>query len=102
MASGFVAIATPSKVDAIPTNAMLASCFPAGHTSYGVIWLAVVTLLLYATRRARAVVEEQFAGRLSFWGGAIIPSLLLLLLLAHTLWLMQVSGYSRTRTNAQN
>jgi cytochrome c oxidase subunit II len=54
----------------------------------GLIWLAVVGLLLYATRRRRTVAGEQAAGRLIFWCGAAIPSALLFLLLAYALWLM--------------
>ena len=52
------------------------------------IWLAVVGLLVHAVRRRRTIVGEQFSGRLIFWGGAAIPSLLLLLLLGYALWLM--------------
>jgi cytochrome c oxidase subunit 2 len=52
------------------------------------IWLAVVVLLIHATRRRRAVVDERAAGRLIFWCGAAIPSALLFLLLAYALWLM--------------
>lgn len=54
----------------------------------GLIWLAVVVLLLHATRGRRAVVGERAAGRLIFWCGAAIPSVLLFLLLAYALWLM--------------
>jgi cytochrome c oxidase subunit 2 len=57
-------------------------------TAGGLIWLAVVALLLHATRWRRAVVAERAAGRLIFWCGAAIPSVLLLLLLAYALWLM--------------
>jgi cytochrome c oxidase subunit 2 len=52
------------------------------------IWLAVVGLLVHATRTRRTIAGEQFSGRLIFWGGAAIPSLLLLLLLGYALWLM--------------
>ena len=54
----------------------------------GLIWLAVVGLLFYATRGSRAVVGEEAAARLIFWFGAAIPSLLLFLLLGYALWLM--------------
>ena len=52
------------------------------------IWLVVVGLLVHATHRRRAAVGERLAGRLIFWGGAAIPSVLLVLLLAYALWLM--------------
>jgi len=52
------------------------------------IWLVVVALLLYATRTRRGVFGERTAGRLIFWCGAAIPSVLLFLLLAYALWLM--------------
>ena len=54
----------------------------------GLIWLMVVGLLFYATRGRRPIVGEEAAGRLIFWCGAAIPSLLLFLLLAYALWLM--------------
>ncbi|WP_258604330.1 cytochrome c oxidase subunit II [Mesorhizobium sp. AR10] len=54
----------------------------------GFIWLIVVGLLVYATGHGRAAIGEHIAGRLIFWGGAVIPSLLLFLLLGYALWLM--------------
>lgn len=54
----------------------------------GLIWLAVVALLVHATHRRGAAIGEQAAGRLIFWCGAAIPSVLLFLLLAYALWLM--------------
>ncbi len=54
----------------------------------GLIWLAVVGLLAYASRRKRGIVGEQAAGRLIFWCGAAIPAFLLFLLLGYALWLM--------------
>ena len=54
----------------------------------GLVWLTVVGLLVYATRRRRRFMGEHSAGRLIFWGGAAIPSLLLFLLLGYALWLM--------------
>jgi cytochrome c oxidase subunit 2 len=52
------------------------------------VWLAVVGLLVQALRERRAPAGEKSAGRLILWGGAALPSLLLLLLLAYALWLM--------------
>lgn len=52
------------------------------------IWLAVVSLLFYATRRRHRAVGEKAAARLILWCGAAIPALLLFLLLAYALWLM--------------
>lgn len=54
----------------------------------GLIWLAVASLLVHATRRRRDALSEHAAGRLIFWCGAAIPSLLLFLLLGYALWLM--------------
>lgn len=51
------------------------------------IWLAVVALLVYALHK-RGALGEHGAGRLIFWCGAALPSLLLFLLLAYALWLM--------------
>lgn len=53
-----------------------------------VIWLAVVSALLYATRRARRTVSEPAASRLIFWAGAVFPAVTLILLLGYALWLM--------------
>ena len=54
----------------------------------GLIWLAVVALLLYATRGRRAAIGERAAGRMILWCGAVIPAVLLLLLLVYAFWLM--------------
>ncbi|MGS1097414.1 cytochrome c oxidase subunit II (plasmid) [Aquamicrobium terrae] len=54
----------------------------------GLIWLAVVSLLSYASRGKRGRLDEQAAGRLIFWCGAAIPAFLLFLLLGYALWLM--------------
>jgi cytochrome c oxidase subunit 2 len=56
--------------------------------SGSLIWLAVVGLLVYAAHRKSGSLDEHVAGRLIFWCGAAIPSLLLFLLLAYALWLM--------------
>jgi cytochrome c oxidase subunit 2 len=53
-----------------------------------VIWLVVVGALVYATAQRRRVHSEDAARRLILWGGAIVPSLLLAILLACTFWLM--------------
>jgi cytochrome c oxidase subunit II len=52
------------------------------------IWFAVIGALVYATRERRRVHSEHAAGLLILWGGAIIPSLLLALLLGYSFWLM--------------
>lgn len=54
----------------------------------GAIWLAVVGLLLYATRERRPLLGEHHVGRLIFWAGAAVPSLLLFALLGYALWLL--------------
>jgi cytochrome c oxidase subunit 2 len=54
----------------------------------GLIWVGVVSLLVHAAHRKRPALSEHVAGRLIFWCGAAIPSLLLFLLLAYALWLM--------------
>ena len=68
--------------------AQLAQLFWIMAAGGGLIWLGVVSILLYGLRRRRAAVSERAAGRLIFWGGAIMPSLLLFLLLGYALWLM--------------
>ena len=52
------------------------------------IWLLVIGLLAYASRRRREPVSEKAAGRLIFWGGVAFPVTTLLALLAFALWLM--------------
>lgn len=54
----------------------------------GMIWLGVVGLLVYASHKRRQALGEHGAGRLIFWCGAAVPSLLLFFLLAYALWLM--------------
>lgn len=54
----------------------------------GMIWLGVVGLLVYASQKRRQALGEHGAGRLIFWCGAAVPSLLLFFLLAYALWLM--------------
>ncbi|MCV0394811.1 MAG: cytochrome c oxidase subunit II [Rhizobiaceae bacterium] len=53
-----------------------------------VIWLAVMGVLYYATRRDRVVHSETFAGRVILWAGAILPTLILTALLAYGLSMM--------------
>ncbi len=52
------------------------------------IWIAVTGMLVYATWKRRRVHSERAAKRLILWGGALVPSLLLALLLGYGLWLM--------------
>lgn len=52
------------------------------------IWIAVTGTLVYATWRRRRVHSERAAGLLILWGGAVVPSFLLALLLGYALWLM--------------
>jgi cytochrome c oxidase subunit 2 len=54
----------------------------------GAIWLGVVSLLVYASHKRGRALGEDGAGRLIFWCGAALPSLLLFLLLGYALWLM--------------
>src|SRR5690606_9876727 len=56
----------------------------------GLIWFGVVSLLVYASHKRGRAFGEHGAGRLIFWCGAAIPSLLLFLLLGYALWLMPV------------
>jgi cytochrome c oxidase subunit 2 len=57
-------------------------------TGGALIWLAVISALLYATRRGRRQLGEKSASGLILWAGAVFPSVTLLLLLSSALWLM--------------
>lgn len=50
------------------------------------IWLLVMTLLLYAVRSRDH--SERTASRLILWGGAVLPSAVVIGLLTYALWLM--------------
>jgi cytochrome c oxidase, subunit II len=52
------------------------------------IWVGVVTLLLYASSRRKQVYSEKKAGRLILWGGVAFPVITLGLLLSYAVWLM--------------
>lgn len=52
------------------------------------IWIGLIGLLVHALSRNRPALEEQGAGRLIFWGGAVFPSAALAALLAYAMWLM--------------
>lgn len=54
----------------------------------GVIWLAVIGLLVHACRRRRRTWSEEGAGRLIAWGGVAFPVVALFALLAYAVWLM--------------
>lgn len=53
-----------------------------------IIWLLVVALSLYASRRNSRPVGERAAGRLIVLGGVVLPVTVLTALLSYTLWLM--------------
>lgn len=52
------------------------------------IWAVVLAGLIYATRPRRSRLSEAGAGRLILAGGAIFPSVTLLMLLGYALWQM--------------
>lgn len=54
----------------------------------GLIWVGVVSLMVYASHKRGQAVGERGAGRLILWCGAAMPSLLLFFLLGYALWLM--------------
>jgi cytochrome c oxidase subunit 2 len=79
----------PSALDAAGAEAQsIATLFWVMAIGGAFIWAAVVALLLHAARRSRAPVSEAAAGRLIFWGGAVLPTFTLLMLLGYALWLM--------------
>lgn len=53
-----------------------------------VIWLIVIGLMVYAFRASRRRPHPEASQALILWGGAVFPSIVLMLLLAYTLWLM--------------
>lgn len=53
-----------------------------------VIWLGVTGLFVYASRKGNQTFDERIAGKLVFWCGAVVPSMLLFFLLSYILWLM--------------
>ena len=53
-----------------------------------VIWLVVIAMMIYAFRESRRPHQRESSQALILWGGAILPSVVLLLLLGYTLWLM--------------
>src|SRR5690606_19327469 len=71
-----------------PEAATVAELFWIMAAAGGVIWALVVGLALYALHFKDAPYSEALAGRLILWGGAVLPTLLLALLLAHALWIM--------------
>ena len=74
------------KVENLPRQEIPAGRFVA--IAYGIIWLAVVGLLLYACRERRSVWSEEEAGRLIALGGVAFPVIVLFALLAYAVWLM--------------
>ncbi|MDB5550477.1 MAG: Cytochrome c oxidase, subunit [Rhizobium sp.] len=53
-----------------------------------VIWLIVISLVIHAFRASRRRHQREASQALILWGGAVFPSIVLLLLLVYTLWLM--------------
>jgi cytochrome c oxidase subunit II len=53
----------------------------------GMIWVAVVTALIYASRK-KHVHSEESASRFILWFGAILPTIILCALLSYGMWLM--------------
>ncbi|WP_273032319.1 cytochrome c oxidase subunit II [Pseudaminobacter soli (ex Zhang et al. 2022)] len=66
----------------------IATLFWAMVVGGALLWLFVVSLMLYGIRRRRRVHDEWTAGRLIFWAGAVFPVVTLFLLLGYALWLM--------------
>lgn len=66
--------------------ASIAQLFWVMTTGGAIIWLLVIALLLYAAR-SRSY-SEAAASRLILWGGAVLPSAVVVGLLAYALWLM--------------
>ncbi|MGE0005006.1 MAG: cytochrome c oxidase subunit II [Parvibaculaceae bacterium] len=66
----------------------IAALFWVMASAGALIWLGIVGLLIYALWPERRVHRDRTVGHLIFWGGAIFPSVALLLLLAYALWLM--------------
>lgn len=54
----------------------------------GLIWLAVMIVLLHALRANRVAISARASGRIILWCGAVLPAASLLLLLSYALWLM--------------
>lgn len=74
----------PAGAEAEAVRTLLLGMAGAG----GVIWLGVTALVWFALRPGRRVVPEQSASRLIFWGGAVVPSAALIVLLTYAFWLM--------------
>jgi cytochrome c oxidase subunit 2 len=53
-----------------------------------IIWLIVMGLMVHAFRGGRKQHPQEGSQALILWGGAVLPSALLLLLLGYALWLM--------------
>ncbi len=66
----------------------ISTLFVAMVLTGGAVWLGVASILWFAMRQGRAVVAEQSASRLIFWGGAVFPSVTLITLLGYAFWLM--------------
>lgn len=56
--------------------------------SGAIIWLIVIGLMIYAFRESRRPHQRKASQALILWGGAIFPSVVLMLLLGYALWLM--------------
>ncbi|MGF9566103.1 cytochrome c oxidase subunit II [Neorhizobium sp. BT27B] len=70
-----------------PEAAKVAQLFYVMLAGGAVIWIGLVAALIYAARKKHAHSEES-AGRVILWGGAVIPTVILCVLLSYGMWLM--------------
>ncbi|MGN7294202.1 cytochrome c oxidase subunit II [Rhizobium sp. SAFR-030] len=54
----------------------------------GVIWLGVIGLMIYASRKSRSLMGEAGASKVIFFGGVAFPVVVLAGLLSYAVWLM--------------
>jgi cytochrome c oxidase subunit II len=62
--------------------------FLAMSAGAAIIWLVVIGLMIHAFREGRRRHRQEGSQALILWGGAVFPSVVLLILLGFTLWLM--------------
>ena len=65
----------------------LATLFWIMLTGSAVLWAGVIALAAYAARAEPGRFSEQFGSSLILWGGAVIPTVVLVSLLSYGLWL---------------
>ncbi|TCR00551.1 cytochrome c oxidase subunit 2 [Neorhizobium sp. JUb45] len=70
-----------------PEAAKVAQLFYVMLAGGAVIWIGLVAALIYAASKKHAHSEES-AGRVILWGGAVIPTVILCVLLSYGMWLM--------------